>query len=76
VLVGGRRWNLHLDNGIDVRLPEENGAAAWSSLARIEREHKVLEKDLVSVDLRDPDRLVVRLTPDAAQRRRLPAKST
>ena len=76
VLVGGRRWNLHLDNGIDVRLPEENGAAAWSSLARLEREHKVLEKDLVSVDLRNPDRLVVRLTPDAAQRRRLPAKST
>jgi cell division protein FtsQ len=76
VLVGGRRWNLHLDNGIDVRLPEENGAAAWSSLARLEREHKVLEKDLVSVDLRNPDRLVVRLTPDAAVRRRLPAKST
>jgi cell division protein FtsQ len=76
VLVGGRRWNLHLDNGIDVRLPEDNGAAAWSSLARLEREHKVLEKDLVSVDLRDPDRLVVRLTPDAAARRRLPAKST
>ena len=76
VLVGGRRWNLHLDNGIDVRLPEENAAAAWSSLARLEREHKVLEKDLVSVDLRNPDRLVVRLTPDAAVRRRLPAKST
>ena len=33
-------------------------------------------QDLVSVDLRNPDRLVVRLTPDAAQRRRLPAKST
>jgi cell division protein FtsQ len=76
VLVGGRRWNLHLDNGIDVRLPEENAAAAWASLARLEREQKLLEKDLVAVDLRYPDRLVVRLTPDAAARRRLPAKST
>ena len=32
-----------------------------------EREHKVLEKDLVAVDLRYPDRLVVRLTPDASR---------
>ncbi|MFO1059836.1 MAG: FtsQ-type POTRA domain-containing protein [Dongiaceae bacterium] len=76
VLVSGRRWNLHLDNGIDVRLPEENSAAAWTRLAELDRKDRLLEKDLVSIDLRDPDRLVVRLTPAAAAKRRTapPAK--
>jgi cell division protein FtsQ len=76
VLVSGRRWNLHLDNGIDVRLPEENSAAAWTRLAELDRQRKLLDKDLVSIDLRDPDRLVVRLSPAAAAKRRVvtPAK--
>jgi cell division protein FtsQ len=76
VLVSGRRWNLHLDNGVDVRLPEENSAAAWARLAELDRRDKLLDKDLVSIDLRDPDRLVVRLTPEAAAKRRAlpPAK--
>ena len=73
---GYLRRDPNRTRAVDVRLPEENAAAAWASLARLEREQKLLEKDLVAVDLRYPDRLVVRLTPDAAARRRLPAKST
>ncbi|MCH7796281.1 MAG: FtsQ-type POTRA domain-containing protein, partial [Proteobacteria bacterium] len=37
VRVRDRRWNLRLDGGIDVRLPEHNPAAAWAELARIQR---------------------------------------
>ena len=74
--VAGRRWNLRLDNGVEVRLPEEDAAAAWSRLAGLEREHRLLERDLTAVDLRLPDRLVVRLTPDAAARRRNPGNNT
>lgn len=65
VRVGGRRWNLHLKGGIDVRLPEANSAEAWSQLARIEREHGLLGRDVVAIDLRLPGRLVVRTAPDA-----------
>lgn len=65
VRVGGRRWNLRLDNGIDVMLPAENAAAAWSHLAEIEREHGVLGRDLRTIDLRLPDRLVLRPNPRA-----------
>lgn len=57
--VGGRRWNVRLDNGIDVRLPEENAAAAWARLATYERTHHVLAKDVGVLDLRLPDRLIV-----------------
>jgi cell division protein FtsQ len=76
IWVGDRRWNLRLDNGVDIRLPEENGAAAWAELASLERLHGLIDRDLVAIDLRQPDRLIVRLTPEAAARRRDPGNNT
>lgn len=61
--VGGRRWNLHLRGNIDVRLPETEAGAAWTRLADYERAHKVLEKDVSVLDLRIPDRLIVKTGP-------------
>lgn len=58
--VGGRRWNLRLDNGIDVQLPETGLAAAWQRLADFDRRHRLLARDITAVDLRLPDRVVVR----------------
>lgn len=63
VWVGGRRWNLQLDGGIDVRLPEADPAAAWTQLAAVEREHGLLARDVITIDLRLPDRLVVQTAP-------------
>jgi len=65
VRVGGRRWNVRLDNGIDVRLPEENTGSAWARLADYERTHHVLAKDVGVLDLRLPDRLIVQKTRQA-----------
>ncbi|MCZ4279289.1 FtsQ-type POTRA domain-containing protein [Kiloniella laminariae] len=67
VRVSGRRWNIRLNNGVDVQLPEENPEAAWSFFARIEREEGVLERDVVLVDLRLRDRLIVRTSSGAAK---------
>ena len=64
VRVGGRRWNLRFHGGTDVRLPETGAAEAWAQFARIERQHGVLERDVDSIDLRLPDRLVVRTAPE------------
>jgi cell division protein FtsQ len=69
VRVRGRRWNLRLDDGIDVRLPELDPGAAWAELARAQREHGVLGRDVAVIDLRLPDRLVVRTTSEAAPKR-------
>jgi len=66
--VSGRRWTLKLD-GVDVRLPETDPAAALARLVKYEREAGLLEKDIIAVDLRMPDRLVVRLTEEAAAAR-------
>jgi cell division protein FtsQ len=64
-LVSGRRWTLKIDNGIDVRLPEIGAAAAVARLVKLEREQKILDKDVLAIDLRMSDRVVVRLTEEA-----------
>jgi cell division protein FtsQ len=66
VFVGKRRWNLRFDNGVDVKLPEENPAAAWSRLADLQNQHGLLEKDVRIIDLRLPDQVVVRRAHPAA----------
>jgi cell division protein FtsQ len=76
VWVGERRWNLRLDNGIDIRLPEQDPDIAWRRLARLEQEHRLLERQVQAVDLRIPDRLIVQLTAETADRRRNPGEDT
>jgi len=63
VWVGGRRWNVRLVGDVDVRLPEKNAGEAWMRLAEYEKAHRVLEKDVQILDLRIPDRLIVRKSP-------------
>jgi cell division protein FtsQ len=65
VRVGGRRWNLNLDNGVVVNLPETNAGAAYERLAQLARDNGLVERDLVSVDLRLPDRLILRAKDNA-----------
>ena len=66
ILVGQRRWTLKLDNGVDVRLPEDNAAEAMARLATLVKDKGLLDKDVLSVDLRKPDRVVLRLTEEGA----------
>jgi cell division protein FtsQ len=69
ILVADRRWNLKLKNGIDVRLPEADPAGALDLLAGLDRDKKLLTRDITAVDLRLSDRVTVRLSDPAAQAR-------
>jgi cell division protein FtsQ len=64
VRVGDRRWNLRIDNAIDVLLPADSPASAWAELANLERSSAILKRDVQAVDVRLPDRLVVRVNPE------------
>ncbi len=68
-LVGERRWTLKLKSGIDVKLPEEEPAQALAHLAEVDRTTRLLSRDIIAVDLRQPGRIVVRLSEEAAQTR-------
>ena len=65
IRVGDRRWNLRIDNAIDVLLPADSPESAWAELANLERSSAILKRDVQVVDVRLPDRLVVRVNPEA-----------
>ncbi|WP_317208195.1 cell division protein FtsQ/DivIB [Rhizobium halophilum] len=70
VRVAGRRWDLHLDTGVVVKLPEENIGKALAVLSRFEAQQGVLDRDIAAVDLRLSDRTTVQLTGGALDRRK------
>jgi len=76
VRVGQRRWNVRLKGDIDVRLPAEQAAAAWSRLAEYESRHGILSRDVKVLDLRLPDRLIVRKTPNGPEMKLPPERET
>ncbi|KAA5613728.1 FtsQ-type POTRA domain-containing protein [Rhodovastum atsumiense] len=63
VRVGERRWNLRMNNGADVLLPEGAEAPALAKLAEMHANLALLDRPLQVVDLRLADRLVVRPQP-------------
>ena len=65
ILVADRRWNLQLNNGIDVRLPEDGIETALATLIKLDQDKKLLSRDIEVVDLRLPDRVTVRLSDGA-----------
>ena len=60
VRVGERRWNLHMKNNADVLLPEGAEVPALARLAEMQTQHALLDRPMQTVDLRLPDRLVLR----------------
>ncbi|KRB61445.1 cell division protein FtsQ [Rhizobium sp. Root708] len=71
VWVSGRRWDLHMDNGIVVKLPEDEIDLALARLSKFVKEQDLLDRDIAAVDLRLSDRTAIQLTPEAMARRQL-----
>ncbi len=69
ILVGERRWNLRLKDGLDIRLPENDVGNALAALSKLDQEDRLFSRDIVAVDMRLPDRLTVQLSEDAARAR-------
>lgn len=65
IRVSNRRWNLMLDDansGLEIRLPEDDDAAeaAWHRIAQLEHEHSLAGRAVSMVDMRLPDRLILK----------------
>jgi cell division protein FtsQ len=60
VWVGQRRWNLILNNGVEIWLPEEDAVAALQQLIKLDEKQKLLSREFGVVDLRLPDKLYLR----------------
>lgn len=64
--IGDRRWNLQLDSGVTIRLPEGSSMLpALQQLAELNANGKVLDRDIVAIDLRQPDKAVFQTSATA-----------
>jgi cell division protein FtsQ len=70
VRVGARRWNIKLRRGIRIQLPENDPHRAWRRLAELDAKHRLLARDIKSIDMRLPDRLIVKPGALGAQARK------
>lgn len=61
--VGGRRWNVVLEPGIEVKLPEGQTRQALAQLSEAQSKDKLLDKDITAIDLREQGRIVVSTKP-------------
>ena len=74
ILVGDRRWSLKMRSGVEVKLPEDDPQAAMATLLTLQRQSRILDRDILSVDLRVPGKVFARLSEEAAAARAAAAK--
>jgi len=65
VRVGLRRWDVVLDSGLHIQLPETGARAALDRVLALDDVQEILSRDVMRIDLRNPRRPTVQLSPDA-----------
>ena len=65
--ISERRWNLRLKNAVEIKLPEDDMGLALRRLSTAQQEDGLLDKDIVSIDMREVDRVSVRTKPGTVQ---------
>ena len=70
VYVSERRWDLYFKNGVQAKLPEVDVEDALDRLLAFDDDGSLSRKDITIVDMRLTDRTFVRMSKDAAERRR------
>lgn len=65
VRMGERRWDVVLDRDQRVMLPERNPVQALERLLALDHAQDLMNRDILTVDLRSDHRPTLRLTPNA-----------
>lgn len=61
VRVGDRRWDVELNSGTRIALPEAQPAQALAQLDTLQRRYDLLDRPVAEIDLRTPGRMAVRV---------------
>lgn len=67
VRVGERRWDVILSDGRRIMLPEENPSFALDRVIALHQAQDILNRDILSIDMRRPDRPTLRLSAGAKE---------
>ncbi len=61
VRVGDRRWNVELNSGTIIELPEADAPTALTQVEALHARHALLDRPVSTLDMRAPGRLAVRI---------------
>ncbi|HEX9857247.1 MAG TPA: cell division protein FtsQ/DivIB, partial [Paracoccaceae bacterium] len=67
VRMGTRRWDIVLDRKQRILLPADNPVRALERIIALDQAEDLLARDILAIDLRNQERPVLRLAPDALQ---------
>ncbi|SMX33841.1 cell division protein FtsQ/DivIB [Actibacterium lipolyticum] len=67
VRMGERRWDVVLDRGQRILLPEQGALAALNRVIALSQAEEMLERDLVIVDMRNAARPTLRMAEEAVE---------
>ena len=65
VRMGERRWDVILSDGRKIMLPEENASFVLDRVIALDQAQDILSRDILSIDMRRPDRPTLRLSGEA-----------
>lgn len=68
VRVGERRWDVVLDREQRIQLPEAGAHQALMRVMTLDSAQDLLARDIATIDFRNPQRAVIRLSGSAAER--------
>ncbi|HEX4533288.1 MAG TPA: FtsQ-type POTRA domain-containing protein [Rhizomicrobium sp.] len=74
--ISGRRWNLDLEDGVVVQLPEANWKPQLDALEYLIVDKGVLERDIGTIDLRSPDNYIFILRNGQQEQKPAKGKAT
>ena len=65
VRMGERRWDVVMTDGLRILLPEANPVRTLDRVLALHDVQDVLDRDVLRIDMRHPERPTLQLTPDA-----------
>jgi cell division protein FtsQ len=74
VRVADRRWDILLRNNIVLQLPAHQEREALAAIVQMDKQRQLLSRAIKAVDMRLADRVVLRLEPGVAEKRRISIK--
>ena len=65
--VNERRWNLHFNQGLTIKLPSKNVKNAWEKVLHLDQKFNILRLGLTEVDLRNSSQILGKINIDKNQ---------
>ena len=62
--VNERRWDVHFNQGLTIRLPSKNVKNAWEKIVHLNQKFNILSLGLTEIDLRNPKQILGKVNID------------